>query len=206
MSAKLRIDDKMFQGAMSAYLRTSKRELSDAINYKAYFIIKRAMRHMRKADKKRIRSFIRSAEGQEFIGKLFGRKRIRDESRAAATKRIISARIRSGGYLAAGWGKALAVFGAASKASRRMKGVSARAGLKGRSKGVAARPGLKPVADFSNPAGYRTRRHSGQKFSQEQAAQKFALPIFEASIRAEMRSMKAYMDKKMKAAAKRSKL
>ena len=122
------------------------------------------MRHTKKANKKEIRSFIRGPEGQLMIGKMFGLGRFKKDppaSRAEATKRIISARIRSVAYLAAGWGRALALFGKEAKASRRMKGVSARGGLKKRAAVTVARPWAKPFAIFTNPAGYKNRVKKG---------------------------------------------
>ena len=208
MRPRLIIDDSRFQMGLNGYLSISRREISEAINYKAYFIVKRAMRHTKKANKKEIRSFIRGPEGQLMIGKMFGLGRFKKDppsSRADATKRIISARIRSVAYLAAGWGRARAMFGKEAKASRRIKGVTTRGGLRKYSEANVARPGIKPFATFANPAGHKDRvRKPGQRYTQDAAMRKFGDPIFQASIRAEMRSMKKYMEKRMGRAARRA--
>ena len=207
MITRIKIESQSMQRDISRYLAASKRELSEAINIKAYFIVKRAMRHTKKANKKEIRSFIRGPEGQLMIGKMFGLGRFKKDppaSRAEATKRIISARIRSVAYLAAGWGRALALFGKEAKASRRMKGVSARGGLKKRSAVTVARPGAKPFAIFTNPAGYKNRvKKPGQKFTQDEAMRKFGEPIYQAAFRVEVRSMAKYVERKMAKATKR---
>lgn len=207
MTPRIKINSQSMERDIARYLTASKRELSEAINYKAYFIVKRAMRHTKKANKKEIRSFIRGPEGQLMIGKMFGLGRFKKDppaSRAEATKRIISARVRSVAYLAAGWGKALAVFGKAAKASRRMKGVAVRGGLKSHAKAVVARPGTSPAATWANPAGYKNRaKKPGQKFTQDEAMRKFGEPIYQAAFRAEVRSMAKYVERKMAKATKR---
>lgn len=207
MTPRITIKGQKMQQDIGRYLAASKRELSEAINYKAYFIIQRAMRHTKKADKKEIRAFIRGPEGQEMIGKMFGLRRFKKNppaTRAEATKQIISARVRSVAYLAAGWAKALAVFGREAKASRRLKGVSARGGLKSHSKAKPARPGTNPSATWANPAGYKNRvKKPGQKYTQDEAMRKFGEPIYQAAFRAEVRSMAKYVERKMAKATKR---
>jgi len=205
MSARLTIDSTMFSGVFKNYLNASKRTLAEGINAKSYFIIKKAIRLTRVANKKEMRSWVRSSEGQNWIGSLFGRKLIKYENRKAATKKIISARVRSMGYLRAGWAKAYRVFGKATKSSRRYKGVM----IKGKPKGdaTAAREGLSPSATFSNATGYRTsKRYSYQKHSQSDALKKFGQPAFERAIKNEMRSIARYLEKKMQKTANKSRV
>lgn len=194
------IDHRQFQKALSQYLKMSGRTLSESLNIKAYFIVKRTMRHTKKAEKADIRGYIRSKEGQEFIGKLFGKKRFKKtvpKNRKEATKMLVSARIRSRGYLAAGWGLALQRFGKEAKASRRLKGVTTRKGLKSKSEAVVAKPGMRPVARFANMAGFKTKAKPGQKFTQAEAMRKFGEPIFQRAIKVEMAGMRRWLEKKM---------
>ena len=196
MSAKLKIDDSQFRSILATYMGASKKTLAQGLNTKSYFIVKKAIRLTRVANKKEIRRFVRSPEGQNWIGSLFGRKKLTDETRKAATKRIISARIKSVAYLRSGWIPALKAFGRVTKMPRRTKGVVHRGKPKGY--GRWARDGFSPAAIFTNSTGYKPKQASALK--------QYGEPALSRAFSHEARSMKSYLERKMQQTANRTRM
>lgn len=196
--ASLKIDDRQFQKQLLKYFKASTRTVSRGINAKSYFIVKKAIRMTRKADKKKIQKHLawngKSADRlRRWALKHFPQLKTDDE-RKAYFKKMKSARVKSVGYLKSGWLPALKAFGKVTNQNKKAKGVTARGIPKGF--GRWAKDSISPKATFANKTG-----HAG---GQPAALKKFGEPALARAFQSEARSMKRYLEKKMAQTTKRS--
>lgn len=202
----LTIDDRQFQKQMLVYLKTSKRTVAKGLNVKSYFIVKKALRMTRKADKKKIQRHLawngKNANRLRRWALKHMPKLKTDAERKKFFKKMKSARVRSVGYLKSGWIPALKAFGRITNQSKKSKGVTARGIAKGY--GRWAKASISPKATFANSTGYKSGRGKGQKYSQQTALKKYGKPALGRAFQSEARSMKRYMEKKMQEATNRT--
>jgi len=215
----LELNSKEFNKTFEKYMSlcTSK-TLPEALNTKAAYIIHAAGEGTKLADKGEIRKWVRSKDGQNWIGSLFGReimmKYVRGKSmpasRKEATKRIIAARIASVGYIKAGWTRPL---GAMRRAGRvKIKNIKGAKQRKGQILGTAvpakiSKRTFRPTATFTNAAGAQKnsdRTTHGSKYSQADAARAFGEPALGKAFAKERASMKVYIERKLQEAARKT--
>jgi len=215
---KLKVDMRrskaQFDQVMAKYLADTGKDAAKVLNTKSAYIIHGAAELTKHADKADIRKFIRSAEGQAFVGRLFGKgtmlknilAKSMPDSRKEATKRIIAARNSSVGYIRAGWVLPLAIMRKSAKA--RIKNIKM-AKMKRRDIGTAkpARKSMRPVASFYNLIGQlkgSRKKKPGQKATAAAAVRVFGLPALKKSFERERNSMLRYFQSVLrKTAAKR---
>lgn len=113
MEPKITVDLSSFNRALSEYIRHNKRDIADICNMKAYIIAKNAIEKTKAANPSNIKSQMeaRSNMGQLSIAEAMAMKRLRKQSnykpRMPALRRearkILSAKLKSVGFLRSGW-------------------------------------------------------------------------------------------------------
>ena len=100
--------EKAFQGTVREYLRYSKKECSSELNRRARNILMKAVRATPRADRSKVKAAL---EANGLAYKLIRKTGLKRKEIKAKAKRLISRRLASVGYIAAGWYKALQAFG-----------------------------------------------------------------------------------------------
>ena len=191
---KLEIDTTEFNRTLSKYMKVSKRTLPQIVHQKAYWVTVGAIQYTKQADKKHIRAWISNwKESAPTIIKTYKlRKHFNPKEYIAKFKKY---RIRSVGYLQAGFIMALKLFGTITGNKTTVKGAGKQ---KGRLKGAAIaakRDSINPQATIINKTGH--------KASQANALRKYGWPALQISFRKETASMKRYIEKKMREAGRK---
>lgn len=97
-----------FSRTIRQYLIYQKKELAEALNKKAKDVVFRAIRHTKKAEREAVKA---SLENDRMKYKLVSKPGVPRKETGQKAKRILSARLRSIGYLKAGWYRAAMEFG-----------------------------------------------------------------------------------------------
>jgi hypothetical protein len=127
---------KDFQETIRQYLILQKKELSEALNKKALDVTIKAIRHTKRADKEAIRRYL---ETNRIKYKLVSKKGVPRDETGIKAKRLLSAKLRSAGYIRAGWYKAAQALGGRG-GKVRPKGLAARgSGKKATTRDLTAR-------------------------------------------------------------------
>ena len=194
MAARMRLDTRDFDRTLVRYANSTKKELADILNTKAYFIASSALKLTPKASKIPIKQFAKNwEESAPTIIKTYKLRKPFDKD--AAIKRFIKYRNRTINYLKVGWVMAIRVLGRFTNLPRRVD----KARLVGRPKGavkVALKGKWNPSVVMFNSTGYSSK--------QAKALEKYGRPALSKAFFAEMISMMAYMKKKLKKAGAKS--
>lgn len=212
MTTGLKFERHGFDKTLQIYLNLQSKTVAEGLNRKAYNVVIRAAKFTPKADKSQIRKWMKSKDGQNWIGSLFGRKLIRFDTKKAATKKITSLAIRSVGYLKAGWVTPM-------RALKKAAGIKAKGSIKGGTQRKPAKGSAEPAKDwrktkgsksevtFTNATGAQSgsdKKGKGQLFSQAEAAKQFGEPALKKGFTAAKADMQKYILRKLKEAAKKS--
>ena len=194
MAAKMKLNTAEFDRTMAKYLSLSKKTIAEVVNKKAYFIAANALKLTVKADRKELNAFVRDKRRvAATLIKMFKLKRPFDLKEYQ--KKLGKFRRRTIGYIAAGWVMAVRILGRAARMPRRVKGAT----MKGRPKGSARFANKKnwnPVAKIINSTGHSAK--------QARALKKYGQPALDKAFNNEMRSMKQYIEGKLKNTARKS--
>ena len=194
MAARMRLDTRDFDRTLVRYANSTKKELADILNTKAYFIASSALKLTPKASKIPIKQFAKNwEESAPTIIKTYKLRKPFDKD--AAIKRFIKYRNRTINYLKVGWVMAIRVLGRFTNLPRRVD----KARLVGRPKGavkVALKGKWNPSVVMFNSTGYSSK--------QAKALERYGRPALSKAFFAEMISMMAYMKKKLKKAGAKS--
>ena len=195
----MKIDTTEFDRTMLEYIKHSKKSIPEALNQKAYWVAKGAIKATRVANKDKITGFVKDwKKSGAAIIKSFNLETDRSGSwtRKEVQKRMRQARHKSIGYLRSGWLPTLRATGGwcRPKQKRTFKGVR----QKGRKKGSVriARKVWDSVVTMTNTTGYTKR--------QEAAARRFVRPALQLAITREATSMKVYSERKQREALGRA--
>lgn len=205
MSISFSVDDREFTKTLARYRAyCTSRTLPEIINTKAFFIARRAVVETPKAATKEIRKFI-DARGGEIVGKIINKRRgargekgLYGEAMTVAIGLVKAARLRSVAFLKSGWLPAIKVL--EKRVEMKWRRGAARndkaAKIVGRDKGEAtpARQGWKVFAEIVNAANANRDTRT--------ALIKEGFPALQRAFAHEVRSMKEYIEKKMREDAK----
>ncbi len=202
--ATFRVNTREFTATLRRYREFSRRDPETICNTKAFYIARRATVLTPKASGARIRKFVRAERGA-ILGKIINRRRGASELKglwgkamAEAVALVLAARLRSAAFLKSGWLPAI----------RRLEPYAERTGGRpprmerathqyGAPKGEAkpARPGWMARAIIANMA--QARWDKG-------GALKLLTKSLQAAFDFEARSMKEYIERKLRQTARRA--
>jgi len=228
MASLFQIDTSEFDGTFKEYMKVSSRELEKAVNTKAYFIARRAMRETPKPERQKIydemdkqitavsrhgRSIGKSgvvdrkyAQAQRWLTKKRGTTPYFRQRRAAyarqlkdAVRKIVGQKVRSAGFMKAGWIPAIQALAPVSD-----PGGAPSMGLKpkpyGKPKGRAI---ITRAGSLSSATIINSTATGGKREAKHQVAlKKHGEPALQRAINAETASMLEYMNKKLHRAAR----
>lgn len=227
MLRTFKLDTREFSSTLRRYAGYSKRALPVILNTKAFYIARRATVETPKASSSKIAKELREPRLQRTVNKkgratnrktTLGRLIIMARRARAglpglskteltsAVKGLIAARKRSVAFLKSGWLPAI----------KRLEPLAERVGIKprvdvsgkqyGRAKGSAspAVGGFSPRASITNDALPKARGVFKSLGGNRQQALKFAGPALQRAFGHEMRSMKDYIERKLREEAQRA--
>jgi len=222
VKSHLELSQVAFAAMLSKYVKVSKKDIAEIINQKSYWVISKAAKATKIADKGKIQRWFKwnkanskrlyayankninrsTAAGGWFKGKNY----IDDTTAKEFIKKVRAARLRSVAYIKACWTTPFRGFRKAGK----IRGPSSIKGarLKGKKKGKyrIAKPSWNPVGMFWNLAGagvHADRRLPGQLNTQAEATKKYGKKALARAINAEKASMRQYIKRKMQQSARR---
>ena len=208
MKPSLRVNQAAFASALAMYLNNSKKDITQVLNQKSYWIILGAAKRTKIADKSKISRHLKwnkkSSKRLFFLARKKNKSIKTEEQAKEYIKKLSAARRRSVAYIKACWTTPLAGFKRHGrvKGKSRIPGATQRGRKKGRFK--IARPAWKSSATFTNSAGASPnsdKKAGGQKNSQAEAAKKYGKPALAVAFAKEKASMLAYLKKKMAGSA-----
>lgn len=197
--ATFHLDTKEFDRTLREYLKVSKRDLATALNTKGFYIARRAVRETPKA------KVDTSAAAKQIMAKAINKARRRSGLKGlfgglmdAAIKKMIASRRRSVGFLKSGWLPAIKRLEPLAE-RRGAPGMGPKPRQFGKDFGYAtpAREGWKPAVVIANTIGQSEKQEHGE------ALQKHGGPALQRAFNAETASMREYLERKLRAAAKR---
>lgn len=202
---KLRItssSQRDFTATLRRYAQYSKRDIPTIINTKAFYIARRATVETPAVDASKIREFI-GKDGGEIIGKIINKRRgsrgekgLYGKAMTKAIAVVRAARLRSRAFIKSGWLWAVKdlepyaeKIGGGPRVDRKAKRIGA---AKGSAK--PATQGWSVRAQIVNTV--------TAKWDKEEGAAKIAEPALQRAFDAETQSMKEYIERKQRKAAK----
>lgn len=193
----MEIEVAKFDRVLKEYVKLNRRTYSEIVNTKAYHITRAAVRFTRMAKKSHIKSFFSDPRRytKTVIRTFKLNKMTTPWDLKTYAKKLKTIRLKSVSYLRAGWVPALKRFGRAVKKSRKYKGVMQRGKSKGKAQIATGRTGI-ARAWAKNMVG---RGNAGGS----QALKTWGEPALARAFRVERRSMKRYMEKKLKETARK---
>jgi len=185
-----------FNNTLKKYAKITSKTWPEILNRKAYEVSRHAIRKTHIADKKEVRDFFKKKNAPRYTPVVIKAYDLKAEdvhfNLEAFAKKLKAYRVRSVGYLRAGWLPSLKGFAKALRIKpEKTKGVVHKGRPKGRFR-VARRNTAKPSASMSNRTGYSDK--------QSDALAEYGRPAFKKAFRAERISMLRYMEKKAKEA------
>lgn len=122
MSVKLKVDTSDFQKTLREYMYWNRREEAEIVNKIAKDVALYASKFTPKAVREKIREQVtRDNLGFKIIAKRKGKPGFDQKEMKVAARKMLNARLRSVGYVAAGWFKALADLGVKTRYNPKSK-------------------------------------------------------------------------------------
>lgn len=200
---KLTLKTAEFNRTLKQYLEHSRRDLPTVLNTKAFFIARRAVIETPKAQAADVRRLI-SRKGEILLGKIINKRRgekglpgLYGDAMQQMQLTVVAARRKSIAFLKSGWLPAI----------RRLEPYAEK-------RGAPRKPG-KDIAQIGQAKGEATPARPGWKiFSQivnaadadkdsKAALLQYGGPALQRAFDFEVKSMREYIERKLKAAAKR---
>ena len=188
---RMKMDTKEFDKTLLRYAELSKKSLPDIINTKAYYVAAGAQKFTEKAELSDLKAFAKNWDkSHRTIIKTYGLRKGQFDKKQMMNK-FYKYRKRTVAYIRAGWRMAVSVLGRFTNLPRRVD----KARVVGRPKGgvkVAKKGTWSPTVSMWNTTGYTAK--------QAEAVNRYGQPALMKAFAAEMISMKAYIEAKLKAA------
>ena len=203
LSKKVAIDTKEFDVTMLKYIKASKKTIPEALNQKAYWVVKRAIPLTRKTAKGVPGKFLSVSKKKwklaaPTVVKTYnlqkGGPHYGKWTRKEMVAKLRKFRNESIGYLRSGWLPAIWATYKWARGRKSFKGVRAR----GRPMGWAR------LASHSWSSKTVVCNKTGQKRGQQDAARKYVRPAMQLAINKERQSMEEYIIKKQVEALKKA--
>lgn len=203
MSGGFKIDRREFDAAIRKYVEYSKRDIPTIVNTKAFYIARRATVETPSVSPAEIREYFNRETGQH-LGMMVnarrgkrGDKGLYGKDMAKAIALVKAARLRARAFLKSGWlwaVKDLEPYAekiGAPRVDRKAKAVGQAKG-----KGIRASQGWRVVAKIINTV--------TAKWDKQDGAAKVAEPALQRAIDFETASTLGYIERKMKASARKA--
>ena len=165
---KMQLDTSQFEKAMSEYVKVNRRNMSDIVNAKLFFIARNAVNNTKKSDKAKIKNELMAPSKinpQVPLAAILvnkerkrnGFKGLNGSELKSAIKRFINRRISSIGFLKSGWLPAIRILESVLRSSGGLRGAprlesGANQYQRGKDKGraLSAKPGIRSFGLIEN--------------------------------------------------------
>lgn len=205
MAASFKLNTKEFDRTLRKYVETSSRTIPVIVNTKAYYIARRAVAETPMAETKGIRSFFH--RNARVPGMIINKKRgergekgLYGKEMEMAIKTMLASRLRARAFVKSGW------LWAVKKLAPYAERISGPSLGMGRPKAVGKPKGSAEPANTS--AGWRCRAKIintvTAAWDTRNNVENIATPALQRAFNFERQSMIAYMERKLKHAARRS--